>query len=61
MIYYGRPVRYLAAQVKAIDRREWGTGRSGRGTAVSDPTRIFLSPKINFQQTAKNMAALGKM
>jgi hypothetical protein len=49
MIYYGSLVRYLAAQVKTLDLGECGTGRSGRGTAVSDPiydknlkSRIFL-------------------
>ncbi len=36
-IYYGSLVRYLAAQVKTVDLEECGTGRSGRGTAVSDP------------------------
>jgi hypothetical protein len=49
MIYYGRLVRYLAAQVKAIDWREWGTGRSGRGTAVSDPNP-FVEVTVNSKE-----------
>ncbi len=28
-------------QVKAVDLDEYGSGRSGRGTAVSDPKRLF--------------------
>ncbi len=46
MIYYGYLVWYLAMQVKAVDLG-WGTGRSGQGTAVSDPmnrwTKEFAS------------------
>ncbi len=39
-IDYGSLVRYLAAQVRTVDLGECGTGRSGRGTAVSDPMFI---------------------
>jgi hypothetical protein len=44
MIYYGYLVRYLAMQVRAVDLGKCGTGRSGRGTAVSDPTVVNISP-----------------
>jgi hypothetical protein len=56
MIYYGSLVRYLAAQVKTVDLGECGTGRSGRGTAVSDPTVLWCGGGVVEKKTARHLS-----